>query len=114
MKAITQRIRRLENQIRPLQKAPRFRITVQGWGGEPGPAKARCQRSVWPDGTIFELIRFLGHAYDELQGGSLEAEFEAWIDSIPTDGVPREFAARPIGPHATVVPRAEIATDIRA
>ncbi len=59
----------------------RLRVIVNRLDRKPGLENASCQRMLWPDGTLFELIRL-----DRSRSGRedfRDEEFEAWITSFP-------------------------------
>jgi len=81
MKAVFQRVRRLEIRFMPGRgPSRRFRIIVRRLDGEPGLENASCQRTLCPDGTVFELIRL-----DRSSGRTAfpSEEFEAWVERFP-------------------------------
>src|SRR5215471_65249 len=78
MRTVVQRVGRLE--IRSLSgpgPMQRFRIIVRRLDREPGLENASCKRKLWPDGTLFELIR-LDRSSPGRTAFSGEG-FEAWI-----------------------------------
>ena len=93
MKALRGRIGWLEHRFRP-GDPKRFRMTVRCHGGGPGLEGATCHRSLWPDGTIAELVKFKGMGYEEGAGTNEEEEFRTWIETLPVDGVERTFPER--------------------
>jgi hypothetical protein len=44
---------------------------------------ATCRRTLWPDGTVFEMIEFNKHneGPDELT----DEELDRWLESFPVD-----------------------------
>jgi hypothetical protein len=52
-------------------------------GAIPTLEDATCRRTLWPDGTLFELVQFNAHNYgpDELT----DEELKKWLESFPVD-----------------------------
>jgi hypothetical protein len=58
-------------------------MTISMAGSEPSLEDATCRRTLWSDGTLFEMIEFNAHntGPDELT----EEELDAWLESFPVD-----------------------------
>jgi hypothetical protein len=52
-------------------------------GAEPSLEDATCRRTLWPDGTLFEVVEFNRHndGPDELT----DEELERWLERFPVD-----------------------------
>jgi hypothetical protein len=95
MKAITRRLNRIENQLNPPPPKPRtwFRVVVRMGDPdaqlvrrrdrEPSFEKATCNRSLCPDGTLWEVVRL-----DKIcEGGEqpTDEELNTWIRGFPIE-----------------------------
>ena len=80
MKAIAKRLRRLEDQFGFADRPPRqyLRIVVERLDRTQRSEHAICRRTLWPDGTRFEMVH-LGR--EELASEDLDR----WISSIPIE-----------------------------
>ncbi len=82
MKTIVQRITQLEDQFGSADKPrPRLRLLVMDLGSKLCLAVATCTRTLGPDGTLMESVRFQNHREgpDELT----DAELDAWVARFP-------------------------------
>jgi hypothetical protein len=52
-------------------------------GAKPSLEDARCRRTLWPDGTLFEMVEFNQHneGPDELT----DEELDTWVKTFPVD-----------------------------
>jgi hypothetical protein len=52
-------------------------------GAEPSLEDATCKRTLWPDGTLFELVEFNKHndGPDELT----DEELDRWLEGFPVN-----------------------------
>src|SRR5262245_60208231 len=66
----------------------RFRLTIAMLGRPLSLETSRCTRSWWPDGTIFENVRFDGAHPTEAQ----REQLEKLICKVPIDGKEHTFA----------------------
>jgi hypothetical protein len=82
MRAVVRRIR-LEDQFGSAMGKPRrrLRIMISMAGDKPSLEDATCRRTLWPDGSLFELVQFNAHNYgpDELT----DEELDRWLESYP-------------------------------
>jgi hypothetical protein len=90
VKAIIKRLRRLEDQFGLADRQPRqyLRIVVERLGRTQRSEHATCRRTLWPDGTLFEMVHF---GRDELTNEDLDR----WIATLPIETeatAPRHFA----------------------
>ena len=67
-----------------------FRVIVSVIGRPTHLEAATCERSWWPDGTLFELVR-LGGGDSPL----IEAQLERFIRKVPIDG--KEYTGAEVG-----------------
>jgi hypothetical protein len=60
MKPMNRRLSKLEDRFRPAGWEPRgrWRYLVSVAGAKRTLEAATCQRSLWPDGTLFEMVMF--------------------------------------------------------
>jgi hypothetical protein len=85
MNTVRRRIRRLEGQFVPADRKPRqtLRIVVRTRDRTTSLENATCTRTLWPDGTLLEMVRLdesiEGH--DELTPEQLEE----WIAGFPVE-----------------------------
>jgi hypothetical protein len=85
MRAVVRRIDRLEDQFGAAYGKPRrrLRMMVSMAGAAPSLEDATCKRTLWPDGTLFELVEFNRHndGPDELT----DEELDNWLESFPVN-----------------------------
>jgi hypothetical protein len=84
MRAVIRRIDRLEDQFGAANGKPRrrLRMMISMSGAKPSLEDATCRRTLWPDGTLFEMIEFHTHnAGPELT----DEELDGWLESFPVD-----------------------------
>ena len=83
MRAVVRRIDRLEDQFGAVSGKPRrrLRMMISMAGAEPSLDDATCRRTLWPDGTLFELVEFNRHndGPDELT----DEELDRWVETFP-------------------------------
>ena len=83
MKTVVRRIARLEDHFKPARNPrQRLRIVVRTTDRKPS-SNATCRRTVWPDGTLFEMVRL-----DRIGEGGKDftaEEFETWIETFPIE-----------------------------
>jgi hypothetical protein len=83
MRSVVRRIDRLEDEFGSANGKPRrrLRMMISMAGAEPSLEDATCKRTLWPDGTLFELVEFntLNDGPDELTDEALDA----WLESFP-------------------------------
>lgn len=95
MKAIHRRIVRLESRHTKMGEAAEALIQIVLRSVERLP-RMTCRRVRGAGGMIFETINFHGMDLAAVPADSPEAveaaEFLAWVGTVPTDGVEREFA----------------------
>jgi hypothetical protein len=76
MRTMNRRVSKLEDRFRPAGGTPRGvrRYLVSMSGSQRSLGGATCQRSLWPDGTLFELVMFNDHGAgaDEVTDDELE------------------------------------------
>ena len=83
MKAVARRLRRLEDHSAVNGKPrDRFRIIVRRMDREPGLEGATCHRTLFPNGTLSEIVRL-----DKSSGGCepTEDELDRWIARFPIE-----------------------------
>ena len=87
MKALVNRLRRLEGHLlqddysqRPRERS---RMLVRMIGGPPGLEGATCNRTLAPDGSIWETIILAGGGI-----GLSEEELDRFADQFPVTGLP--------------------------
>ena len=85
MRAVVRRIDRLEDQFGSTNEKPRrrLRMMISMAGAEPSLEDATCRRTLWPDGTVFEMIEFNRHneGPDELT----DEKLDRWLEEFPVD-----------------------------
>jgi hypothetical protein len=100
MRSIDRRLLRLEDQFGTADWKPQqhLRIVVKSLDRLPSLEGATCQRSLWPDGTLFEMVRL-----EDCRPGHRELtdeELDSWIKGLPVNGnasEPAGYAAiRPV------------------
>ena len=82
MNTVIRRLHRLEEQFAPADRPRRrIRLVLCMAGAKPSLVGATCQRTLSPDGTLWEIImHFTNHNY----GRELEQdEIERWVDGFP-------------------------------
>jgi len=86
MNSVIRRLRRLEGHFGPADRKPRkyLRYVVQRMEGKPGLENATCSRTLWPDGTVLEMVRLgeRGEGQEELT----DEELDRWVASFPIEG----------------------------
>ena len=88
MRSIHQRIRKLE--ARPAivgRETRQMQIILRSVEGTP---RMTCKRSKNGHGDVLEIVDYHGMELDG-KGGDEEAAFCDWIETVPLDGVEREF-----------------------
>jgi len=83
VKAIAKRLRRLEGRY-ALADGPRevFRLVVRHLGPAEDFERAICRRTLWPNGTVCEIVQLgTGHPESDLTGEKLEE----WIAGFPVE-----------------------------
>ncbi|MGA7416230.1 MAG: hypothetical protein WBW33_37515, partial [Bryobacteraceae bacterium] len=95
MNAITRRLNRIEHQLNPTPPKPRtwFRVVIRredpdapvtrSLGREPSFEEATCTRSLYPDGTLWEVVRLDKISEDGEQ--PTDAELNTWIAGFPIE-----------------------------
>jgi len=73
------------------QRQLHFRVVLIAVDSKVGVGKATCRRSRGQGGGLFEIIDFYGCAFGEGEPSPEEQAFAAWIETVPIDGVQREF-----------------------
>ncbi len=84
---MNRRLSKLEDRFRPARWKPRgvWRYLISMSGSKRSLEGATCQRSLWPDGTLFEMVMFPEH-----NAGAAEVtddEPERWIATFPVEGL---------------------------
>jgi hypothetical protein len=87
MKTVIRRIGRLENQLQ-LAGNPRdrFRLVMGRLDRKPGFENATCRRTLWPNGTVFEMV-WLNRHHDR-PGEPTAEELDRWVESFPVEAQP--------------------------
>ena len=87
MRTMNRRVSKLEDRFRPAGWKPRgvWRYLVSMSGSKLSLEGATCQRSLWSDGTLFEMVLFPEHhaGADEVT----DDELERWIATFPVQGL---------------------------
>lgn len=93
MKTLLHRLKALEtrSQVACGRERRRLRIVLRDVNARVGLGTATCQRSHDAAGNMTEIINFYGCAFGKGQPNLEEQEFAAWIDTLPIDGVVREY-----------------------
>ena len=67
----------------PCKPRRRVRMMISMAGAGPSLENATCLRTLWPDGTLFEVVEFNRHndGPDELT----DEELERWLERFPVD-----------------------------
>jgi hypothetical protein len=85
MKIIDQRLHKLEDRFGRANGRPRrcLRMMISMAGAKPSLEDATCRRTLWSDGTLFEMVEFRKHnaGRDELT----DEELDRWLESFPVD-----------------------------
>ena len=82
MRAVARRVLRLENRLHvPGNPRQRLRLIARRMDREPGLENATCQRPLYADGTLFELVRLDRRA--ERRGLLTNEQLERWVASFP-------------------------------
>jgi hypothetical protein len=93
MRTLVRRLKTLETRYRAT--APReqrcLRIVIRDVHTQIGPGKATCQRTLGPDGNLTEMVDFYGCPFGEGEPGPEEEAFRGWVETVPIDGVVREY-----------------------
>jgi hypothetical protein len=83
MKTVIRRIRQLEDQFGSADGRPRrcLRLLVSMAGSKPSLENATCNRTLYSDGSLLELVRFKKHKEgpDELTA----EELDKWVETFP-------------------------------
>ena len=79
----TQGIARLEDQFGRADRRPprRLRMVVRKAGSTGSLEDATCSRTLWPDGTLFEMVRL--DWSDEGPGTLTAKEPHRWVEGFP-------------------------------
>ena len=93
IREVLRRIDTLESRCRTAnaQAMLRIRVVLRAVDSRIGLGKATCQHSRQPSGSLFEIVDFYGSAFGEGEPSPEEQAFAAWIETVPIDGVQREF-----------------------
>ena len=85
MRAVVRRIDRLEDRFGAAYGRPRrrLRMMISMAGAKSSLEDATCRRTLWPDGTLFEMIEF--HTHNEGPDELTDAELDRWLESFPVD-----------------------------
>ena len=82
MTAVMRRIRRLEDQFGSVDRPrDRFRILVCSAGAGKSLENATCTRTLWPDGTLFEMVELDGS--NEGPGEVTDEALDRWLEGFP-------------------------------
>jgi hypothetical protein len=54
-------------------------------GSKPSLEVATCSRTLWPDGTLFEMVQFNQH--NEGSDEPTDQELDSWVESFPVEVV---------------------------
>ena len=82
MKTVTRRIRRLEDQFGSAGRPRRhLRMVIKMAGARPSLEDATCKRTLWTDGTLFEMVQFNKH--NEEPDELTDEELDRWVESFP-------------------------------
>jgi hypothetical protein len=73
MRAVVRRIDRLEDQFGSANGKPRsrLRMMISMAGAKPSLEDATCRRTLWSDGTLFEMVEFHKHNAGPEKGKSI-------------------------------------------
>jgi hypothetical protein len=87
MRAVIRRIGRLENQLQ-LTGNPRdrFRLVMRRLDRKPGLENATCRRTLWPNGTVFEMVWL--NKRDDRAGEPTAEELDKWVATFPVEALP--------------------------
>ncbi len=87
MKTVIRRTGRLENQL-PLAGNPRdrFRPVIRRLDRKPGLENATCKRTLWSNGTVFEMVWLNRH--DDRPGEPTAEELDRWVATFPVEALP--------------------------
>jgi hypothetical protein len=93
MRTLLRRINTLERHCRVTDAREQrcLRIIVRDVNTQIGLGKATCQRTLAPGGNVTEIINFYGCPFGEGEPRPEEEAFTAWINTVPVDGVMREY-----------------------
>ena len=84
MKTVIRRLTKLEHQLGYSGKPrERFRMVIRRADSAPTLEGATCKRSLCPDGSLFEFVKFL-----EPSDGSHELsqeEIDRWVETFPIE-----------------------------
>ena len=82
MKTVTRRILKLEDQFGSVDRPRRhIRLVIRMAGARPSLEDATCTRTRWPQGTLFEMVRFNKH--NEGPEELTDEELDRWVESFP-------------------------------
>ncbi len=82
MRAVARRVRRLENRLHVVAgPRQRFRMVVCRMDRKPSLEGATCQRSLYANGTLLELVRL--DRSDEGRETLTDEELERWVAGFP-------------------------------
>ena len=84
MKTIGRRLCRLEDRFGSRAKPrDRFRLVISRIGRGESLENASCSRTIWPNGTLFEMVRLNGNRAG--LGALSDEELDRWVDSFPIE-----------------------------
>jgi hypothetical protein len=88
MRVVARRVLRLENRLQ-VAANPRqcVRMIVQRADRRPSLENATCQRSLYANGTLLELVRL--DRSDEGRKPLTDEELERWVETFPVQGLGR-------------------------
>ena len=82
MKTVIRRLRRLEDQFGSSDRPRRhLRMVIKMAGPRPSLEDATCKRTLWTDGTLFEMVQFNKH--NEEPDELTDEELDRWVESFP-------------------------------
>ena len=85
MKTVVRRLGRLEDWFGSAGiRRQGFRIVVRRMDRGPS-SNATCRRMIWPDGSLFEVVRLDKTGKDRVDFS--EEELENWIENFPVEAV---------------------------
>ena len=67
-------------------RGDRFRLVLRRLERKPGLENATCKRTLWPNGTLFEMVRFNKH--NDHPGELTAEELDRWVESVPMHALP--------------------------
>jgi hypothetical protein len=85
MKIIERRLLKLEDRFGRADGKPRrrLRMLVSMAGARPSLEEATCGRTLWPDGTLFEMVEF--HKHNDGPDELTNEELDRWLEGFPVD-----------------------------